>query len=101
MKAGGLGVAARINAIAEASGCRTQIGSMIEGEVGTAAGVHFALAFENVVWNEMVSPFMTTDGFTDLAVDEPAVTVDGPGLGVVVDQDALADLATDSVAIEQ
>jgi L-alanine-DL-glutamate epimerase-like enolase superfamily enzyme len=95
MKTGGITDAQRVNAVAAANECRVQVGSMVEGHVGTAAGVHFALAHENVVWNEMVGPFMTTRGVTDLAVDEPRITVDGPGLGVHIDRDALDELAVD------
>lgn len=47
MKTGGISEAIRLDAIAEADGRPTQIGSMVEGHVGTAAGVHFALAREN------------------------------------------------------
>lgn len=94
MKTGGIAEAIRLDAIADAAGRPTQIGSMVEGHVGTAAGVHFALARGNVVWNEMVGPFMTETGVGDLETDRPTVTVDGPGLGVSVDRNALADLRT-------
>lgn len=100
MKAGGITEARRINAIAEANGCWTQIGSMLEGHIGTAAGIHFALAFENVRWNEMVGPFMTTAGITDLSFNEPQLRVDGPGIGVTIDRDTLADLTTKTVTLE-
>lgn len=100
MKTGGISEAARLSTVAAAAGRKTQLGSMVEGHVGTAAGVHFALATENVVWNEMVGPFMTTDGITDLDVDEPHISVSGPGLGVSVDREALARLRSDRVVVE-
>jgi len=100
MKTGGLSEAVRLATVAAAAGRKTQLGSMVEGHVGTAAGVHFVLAHENVVWNEMVGPFMTTDGITDLAVDEPRISVSGPGLGVSIDRDALARLRSDREIVE-
>lgn len=100
MKAGGLTEAARLNAVAEADHRPTQLGSMVEGHVGTAAGVHFVSAFENVIWNEMVGPFMTTDGITDLAFDLPHITADGPGLGVSIDHDRLEELRSAHAVIE-
>jgi len=100
MKTGGITGGARLNAVCEAKGYRTQVGSMVEGHVGTAAGVHFALAFENVVWNEMVGPFMTTTGITDLDFDVPNIRVDGPGLGVDVDRDVLDELTAERTVVE-
>ena len=100
MKTGGLSEAVRLNAVAEADERNTQVGSMVEGHVGTAAGVHFAAAFENVVWNEMVGPFMTTTGVTDLEADCPQIRATGPGLGVSLDRDALAELRSDRTVIE-
>jgi L-alanine-DL-glutamate epimerase-like enolase superfamily enzyme len=99
MKSGGIREAARLNAVAAADGRPTQLGSMVEGHVGTAAGVHFVLAYENVVWNEMVGPFMTTTGITDLEFEEPEITVGGPGLGVEVDRDVLDELADEHSVI--
>lgn len=100
MKTGGITRAVRLNAVAEADNRPVQIGSMVEGHVGTAAGVHFAAAFDNVIWNEMVGPFMTTDGVTDLQFDLPRILADGPGLGVSVDRNRLAELRSETVVVE-
>lgn len=100
MKTGGLTEAIRLNSVAEADHRPTQLGSMVEGHVGTAAGVHFVAAFENVVWNEMVGPFMTTDGITDLTFDLPRITADGPGLGVSLDRDRLEALRSGHAVVE-
>lgn len=100
MKTGGITGATRLNAVAESDGRPTQLGSMVEGEVGTAAGVHFVAAFDNVVWNEMVGPFMTDAGITDLTYDCPRIEVDGPGLGVTVNHDRLDELRSDRTIIE-
>ncbi|WP_101295828.1 mandelate racemase/muconate lactonizing enzyme family protein [Halegenticoccus soli] len=100
MKTGGITEAVRLNAVAAADGRPTQLGSMVEGHVGTAAGVHFVTAFENVVWNEMVGPFMTTDGITDLDADVPRISVGGPGLGVTVDRERLRALRSERAVVE-
>lgn len=100
MKTGGIIGAVRLNAVAEADERRTQIGSMVEGHVGTAAGVHFAAAFENVVWNEMVGPFMTTTGVTDLDFDLPEIHASGPGLGVTLDRERLESLRSSRTVVE-
>lgn len=101
MKTGGISEAVRLNAVAAADQRPTQLGSMVEGGVGTAAGVHFVLSQANVVWNEMVGPFMTETGVTDLAADLPKIKVDGPGLGVEIDRDVLTSLRTDRTVIEE
>lgn len=100
MKTGGITEAIRLNAVAEADNRPTQLGSMVEGHVGTAAGVHFVAAFENVIWNEMVGPFMATDGITDLSFELPHITVEGPGLGVSIDTDRLEGIRSSYAVIE-
>ncbi|WP_266081311.1 mandelate racemase/muconate lactonizing enzyme family protein [Haladaptatus caseinilyticus] len=101
MKTGGIEEAIRVNTVAEADDRPTQIGSMVEGGVGTAAGVHFCLAFENVIWNEMVGPFMTTANITNLDFSVPEISVKGPGFGVEIDRDDLDELRTDRRVIER
>lgn len=101
MKTGGISEALRLNTVAAADQRPTQLGSMVEGGVGTAAGVHFVLSRENVVWNEMVGPFMTETGVTDLPVSLPEITVDGPGLGVTLDRDTLIALRSEQLVIEE
>jgi len=100
MKTGGIARAVRTNAVCEAADRPTQVGSMVEGHVGTAAGVHFAAAHSNVIWNEMVGPFMTTDGIGDLQFDLPRISVEGPGLGVSIDRDRLEALRSERVVVE-
>jgi len=99
MKSGGLHEAGGLNAVAAANHCPTQLGSMVEGHVGTAAGAHFVLAHSNVIGNDLVGPFLTTTGITDLSLDEPRIELDGPGLGVTIDRDVLSDLAVDRTKV--
>lgn len=100
MKSGGIVPAVQLNAVAEADGRQTQLGSMIEGEVGTAAGVHFVAALDNVAWNELVGPSMTTGDFTDLTVEGPTLETSGPGLGIEIDRRRLESLRTNHRVIE-
>lgn len=100
MKTGSIHQAERLNAVAEAAHRPTQLGSNVEGDVGTAAGIHFVAAHDNVIWNELVGPFMTTESITDLSTTEPTLSTNGPGLGVTIDRDTLSELRTEKVLIE-
>lgn len=93
MKSGSLYEAGRLNAVAAANNCRTKLGSMVEGHVGTVASAHFILTHGNVAENDLVGLFMTMTGITDLDLDAPKVEVDGPGLSVSIDRDVLSELA--------
>lgn len=100
MKTGGIHGAERLNAVAEAAHRPTQLGSNVEGDVGTAAGIHFVTAHDNVTMNELVGPFMTTESITDLTTTKPALTTNGPGLGINIDRDTLGKLRTQKTIIE-
>jgi L-alanine-DL-glutamate epimerase-like enolase superfamily enzyme len=100
MKTGGLHEATRLNTVAEAAHRPTQLGSNVEGDVGTAAGIHFVTAHDNVTMNELVGPFMTTESITDLSTSKPELETNGPGLGVTINRDTLAELRTQKTTIE-
>jgi L-alanine-DL-glutamate epimerase-like enolase superfamily enzyme len=48
----------------------------------------------------MVGPFMTETGVADLTADRPRIEVDGPGLGLELDREALAALRTEKTVID-
>lgn len=100
MKTGGILEAERLNAVADAAHRPTQLGSNVEGDVGTAAGIHFVAAHDNVQWNELVGPFMTTERITDLTTSKPDLATDGSGLGVTLDRDTLEDLRIQHTVID-
>jgi L-alanine-DL-glutamate epimerase-like enolase superfamily enzyme len=93
MKCGGLFPAVKLIYQAEMAGIRTQIGSMVESSVATAAGAHLALAKKNVLSNEMVGPFMFSRDIGNLKYDGERILLGSePGLGIDVDQTILKSL---------
>lgn len=88
MKTGGLHHAIRADAIAAAAGVGTQIGTMVESSVASAAGLHLAMALANVGTVEMGGPLMIADDVGDLVrcYDGERITLtDRPGLGIALD----------------
>jgi len=85
MRLGGLRAAIAADAVAVAAGMRSQIGTMIESSIGSAAGLHLATALASVAFVEMGGPLMLAEDPGDLARCYRGETVtlpDGPGLGV-------------------
>lgn len=96
MKTGGLLNALALNAIAETAGIVCQVGTMVESSIASAAGLHLAMALENVQTVEMGGPIMFAEDIGPLRhyYDRDRVTLpDGPGLGVEPDEDAVNRLA--------
>ena len=81
--------------VAEAAGMSCYVGCMIETSLGTAAYLHVALAAAPVTWGcELFGPLLLRGD----VVREPVryangtiLALDGPGLGVEVDESALAE----------
>lgn len=96
MKAGGIHPSLSMVQLAQAAGIRVQIGSMVESSLGSAAGFHVASARVNVVSTELTGPLLFSRDIGDLGprYEIPRVLLPAePGLGVVVDPAAVADLA--------
>ena len=87
MRLGGLRAAIAADAVAAAAGIRSQIGTMIESSIGSAAGLHLATALANVAFVEMGGPLMLAEDPGDLGRCYRGETVtlpDRPGLGVTL-----------------
>ena len=86
MKCGGIYRAAKMLAAAEAAGMGCILGSMGESSIGSAAGLHFAVAKSGITAAEIIGPaFILNDpaeGFSLDAETFSAVPSDEPGLGV-------------------
>lgn len=100
-KAGGIGPARAIAAVAAAAGIACTVGSNLELGIGSAAMTHLALATPGIdaeAWPcDILTPFYNED---DLLVDSlpiiagrAAAFADRPGLGVTLDESALARYA--------
>jgi L-alanine-DL-glutamate epimerase-like enolase superfamily enzyme len=88
MKTGGLVHAVRADALAAGAGIGTQIGTMVESSVASAAGLHLAMALRNVGTVEMGGPLMIADDIGDLARcyhGERITLTERPGLGIDLD----------------
>lgn len=98
-KCGGLLRAANIRRLAEAAGVRCQLGCHVgETSILSAAGRHFALCAENLAYVEgSFSPFLLKrDPVAQPLVFQEggrAAALPGPGLGIEVREDLLAELA--------
>jgi L-alanine-DL-glutamate epimerase-like enolase superfamily enzyme len=93
MKTGGLLGALRLNAVAATAGYTCQVGTMVESSIASSAGLHLALALENVQTVEMGGPLMLAEDIGPLRAhyDRDRVTVpDGPGLGLDPDERVIA-----------
>ena len=97
MKCGGLLNALKLNAVAETAGIATQVGTMVESSIASAAGLHLATALANVRTVEMGGPLMLREDLGDVRgwYDRDRITVpDAPGLGITVDEAAVRRFAT-------
>lgn len=94
-KSGGLCGSMAIARIAEAAGLGCYVGCMIETSLGTAAYLQVALAAAPVTWGcELFGPLLLKGDVVRQPVryaDGAILALDGPGLGVEVDEKALAE----------
>jgi muconate cycloisomerase len=94
-KSAGLAPTMAIARIAEAAGLGCYVGCMIETSLGTAAYLQAALAALPVTWGcELFGPLLLTGDVVREPVryaDGCILALDGPGLGVEVDETALEE----------
>ena len=94
-KSGGLLGSLAIARVAEAAGMGCYVGCMIETSLGTAAYLQLALAAAPVTWGcELFGPLLLRGDVTRRPVeyaDGRILSLDGPGLGVEIDEAALKE----------
>src|SRR4029453_8806353 len=94
-KSAGLGPTLALARIAEAAGLGCYVGCMIETSLGTAAYLHAALAAAPVTWGcELFGPLLLKGDVVRDPVryaDGCILALDGPGLGVEVDETAIRE----------
>lgn len=95
-KSGGLRRSAAIAAVAGAAGVPCHAGTSIETSLGTAASLHLACVAPAMTWgSELFGPLLMTDDVVASGLryaDGELHLPDGPGLGVEIDQAAIARL---------
>jgi len=89
MKSGGISDAVMINRLAEATDIETMIGCMGEIQISIAAGLHFALSSENVIYADLDSHFnILEDPSSGLEFEDGClIAPKRPGLGVTTPLD--------------
>jgi muconate cycloisomerase len=94
-KSAGISGTMAIARIAEAAGMSCYVGCMIETSLGTAAYLHVALSAAPVTWGcELFGPLLLKGDVVRQPVryeDGAILALDGPGLGVEVDEGALKE----------
>jgi L-alanine-DL-glutamate epimerase-like enolase superfamily enzyme len=90
MKSAGIHDAVMINRLSEAADVKTMVGCMGEVQVSIAAGLHFALSSENVVFADLDSHFnIIDDPSSGLAFEDGnLIAPSAPGLGIRTPFDA-------------
>ncbi|MFO6504609.1 muconate/chloromuconate family cycloisomerase [Corynebacterium freneyi] len=93
-KLGGLRESMKTVAIAETAGLACHGATSLEGPIGTAASVHFACATEGISYgSELFGPMLLKETYTqtDLVYADGRITLpEGPGLGLLPDDDKVA-----------
>lgn len=101
-QSGGLMGAHAVAQIAQAAGVALYGGTMLEASIGTAASAHLFSTFETLAWGaELFGPLLLTEEIleTPLTYENFELRVPtGPGLGVTLNEDAIARLRRDRVA---
>ncbi len=96
-KSGGISTALRIEAIAQAAGCKCMIGCFAESRLGLTAAAHLACARPNIAFLDLDSPLnLKTDPVKggmiyDDVIGGGITLPDTPGLGASIDQAFLQD----------
>jgi muconate cycloisomerase len=99
MKSGGIVRAREVAAIAEAAGMPTYGGTMFEGGLAIAAGLHMVAATPNI---SLGAEFYTSTFVMGVEILQTPIVIrngqtqvpTGPGLGVAIDEDQLASITT-------
>jgi muconate cycloisomerase len=98
-QAGGPSAAKSLAAIANAAGIAVYGGTMLEGGIGTAASAHLFATFPAIEFGtELFGPLLLTEellaqplDYSDFGMAVPT----GPGLGIILDPDAVAAFRRD------
>ncbi|MCE0722576.1 MULTISPECIES: mandelate racemase/muconate lactonizing enzyme family protein [Legionella] len=104
-KAGGIWKARLLAQRAHEAGLKVMVGSMMEGPLSIAAGIHFAASMPNIAFTDLDSDlFLFQDLKTPIFTQSPyiqgmRVPFKKPGLGIEVNEHVLKHLALQKVLI--
>lgn len=94
-KSGGICIVLKINAIADAAGCKCMIGCFAESRLGLSAASHLAMARANIHFLDLDSAYVLTEDpvIGGMRYDEKIGGLihltETPGHGAVIDEDCL------------
>lgn len=92
-KSGGICTAMKIAAIAESYGVDCQVGCFSESRLGISALVHFAMAWDNIIYYDLDSPLMHSidpiNGGLQYHRDKSVTLDEAPGIGADFDPNFL------------
>ncbi len=98
-QSGGLRAAGQVAAIADAAGIDLYGGTMLEGGIGTAASAQLFSTLPRLGWGtELFGPLLLTEDILAEPLtyaDGHLAVPDGPGLGIILDEDRLRHFRRD------
>jgi muconate cycloisomerase len=103
-KLGGIPAARDVAAVARGAGLRCYAGGTMETSIGTSAAAQVFGTVPELVGSDLIGPLMRTeDVVTELLVirnGQPPI-LDGPGLGVELDEGAMRRFARSTMGAKQ
>lgn len=101
-KAGGIWKARKIAQRAAEAGLKVMVGCMMEGPIGIAAGIHFAVSTPNVLFTDLDSDLFLFQDLqepvfsTSLFSEGRRLPFEKPGLGIAINEEVMVKLTKEN-----